>query len=224
MKILKKITMITMSAAIAGLASAALAVNASADEFAPDEVIAFDESAAAPEADNVPEISDEPEAISDMDYIPEVSDEAAVALNGDYSSDELTDIHDKAISEINSVTGYETCYSIDVSEEQLNERSINMIATGVYWNGSSFIEVTSNDELILYMVNTKGYNNVCGVTTIFSADTEDTTFTAKFYQGEWYYYDSKGNIIRPTTTDPLYVTGSHSDNTITVNGKKYTKA
>lgn len=215
--------MVTVSAAIAGLASAALAVNVSADEFAPDEVIAFDESAAASDTDYVPEVSDEPEAIFDVDYTPEISYESAAALNGDYISDELTDIHDKAISEINSVTGYETCYSIDVSEEQLSERSINMIATGVYWNGSSFIEVTSNDEMILYMVNTNGYNNVCGVTTISSADTHGTTFTVKFYQGEWYYYDSNGTLKRPTTTDPLYVTGSHSGNTITVNGKKYTK-
>lgn len=99
MKLLKKVTMITACAAIAGSVSAVLAVNVSADELTPDTAVVYsepvivsdpvlevtDEYAVVPDADVVTEITDEPVTVPDTDVVTEVTDEPVTVPDADYT-------------------------------------------------------------------------------------------------------------------------------------------
>lgn len=113
-----------------------------------------------------------------------------------------------------------------VSDTSFAESYVNPSHQGAYYNGTSFIQITSS-ECNFYKVDYAGYNDICGYTSSFSVGTTggssgSYSFSASFSSGNWYYYDSRGNIVHPNSS--LYVYGTYNTNgTITVSGVSYTK-
>lgn len=92
----------------------------------------------------------------------------------------------------------------------VKEGSFNPYLAGIYYNGSSFINVTgTSDETAqctFSRVICSDYPDLCGSTSSFSLDTQTGSCWMRFYENSWYYYKN-GQMIRGSSE--LYVTGKY---------------
>lgn len=122
---------------------------------------------------------------------------------------------------INTSAAYTNADNAIVSDHSIDVTSVNPNHVGTYYNGTSFVQISSS-ECNLYNVSYGGYSNICGYTSSFSVGTTGSSFTATLPAGQWFYYNSSGNIVHGTSS--LIVSGSYSaKGTISIGGVTYTK-
>ncbi len=194
MKSLKKVTMITACAAIAGSASAALAVNVSADEFTPDTAVVYSEPVIAPDTDCIPKVTDEPVTVTDADVAPEVTDESVTV------TDEIIIADDTAV-----------VLTVNASQE------------GTYWNGSSFIELLPSNVCNVFMVDAGQYLDICGTGGIWSTGATGYTFTATFHKNQWYHIVNGHNVVEQNKSVTIQGNYDPVNGIITVDLVKFIK-
>lgn len=238
MRILKKFTKIAVCAAIAAVSSSVFALSASADEINPvteNNIDAVIVSEASDDTDNsfndiavTDSYSDVGNSFDDVavedNFLNDESNSDTVVVTD--SSSDVGNSFDDSASEDNLLNDESNSDAVVVTDDSLDPTAVNPTHEGTYWNGTSFIQITST-ECFFFQVSYGSYNNICGTTDIFSVGTAGSAFSAKYYKGvdvDWYYYDNRGNVVHPGDEVVVTVVGTYNTNgTITINGVKYTK-